>query len=86
MKKKTQKTRRSYRLLGCMTFVSLLASFLLGFFVSMDACLSALFGGATLITLGAILSFAVESAAEAERERAEAAEVASVSRKIPKRS
>ena len=86
MKKKMQKTRRSYRLLGTMTFLMVLTSVLLGYFVSVDACLSALFAGATVITLGAILSSGVESAAEIRREENEAAEVASVSRKMPKRS
>ncbi|MBP5610890.1 MAG: hypothetical protein J6X72_06090 [Clostridia bacterium] len=73
MKKKTQpKTRRSYRLIGVTTFLSLVISVLCGVFVSFDACLSAVFGGITVITLGAILSAGLESAAEIRRERNEA--------------
>lgn len=86
MKKRTQKKGRSYRLLGALTVLSVLVSLLLGLLVSEDACLSALFACATLISFGAILSYGIESAAEVRREKNEAAEVASVSRKIPKRS
>ena len=65
MKKTSQtRTRRSYRLIGGMTFLSLVISVLCGVFVSFDACLSAVFGGITVITLGAIMRAAVESAAE----------------------
>ena len=86
MKKKTQRRKRTYRLLGVVTFLSILVSVLFGFFISEDACLSALFTAATLITLGAILSSALESAAQIARERNETVEIASVSRKMPKRS
>ena len=73
MKKTSQtRTRRSYRLIGGMTFLSLVISVLCGVFVSFDACLSAVFGGITVITLGAIMRAAVESAAELRRERTEA--------------
>ena len=86
MKKRVQKRGRSYRLLGSMTVLSVLVSLLLGFLVSEDACLLTFFAGATAITFGAILSFGIESAAEIRREKTEAANVASVPRKIPKRS
>ena len=86
MKKKAQNGKGSYRLLGALTFFLALTSVLLGFFVSEDACLASLFGGVTLITLGAILSFALVSAVEIEREKSEAEKVASVSGKMPKRS
>ena len=86
MKKRVQKKGRSYRLLGVVTVLAILVSLFLGFLVSEDACLAAFFAGATAITFGAILSFGIESAAEVRRERNEAADVASVSRKIPKRS
>ena len=80
MKKTSQtRTRRSYRLIGGMTFLSLVISVLCGVFVSFDACLSAVFGGITVITLGAIMRAAVESAAELRRERTEAGGFADVS-------
>ena len=86
MKKKAQNKRGSYRLLAVLTTLLILTSVLLGFLVSEDACLASLFGGVTLITLGAILSFALVSAVEIEREKSEAEKVASVSGKMPKRS
>ena len=86
MKKKAQNKRGSYRLLGVLTVLLVLTSLLLGFLVSEDACLASLFGGATLITLGAIFSFALVNAAEIDREKSEAEKVASVSGKMPKRS
>ena len=87
MKKTTQaKGKRSYRLLTGMTFLSVVVSTLLGALVSFDACLSAVLGGITVITLAAILSLAVESAAEIRRAENEAKAITSVSRKMAKRS
>jgi len=86
--KKTMQTKgkRSYRLLVGLTFLSVLISTLCGALVSFDACLSAVLGGIIVITLSAILSLAIESAAEIRRAENEADEIASVSRKMPKRS
>ena len=85
---KHRKTNRkgSYRLLSCLTVLLIGISVALGFLVSEDACLAAFFSGATVITLGAILRFAAESAAQIEREKTEAENVASVSGKMAKRS
>lgn len=86
MKKGTQSKKRSYRLLGGMTFLSVLISVLLGVFVSGDACLSGVLGGITVVTLAAILSSAYDCATEIRREEKEAGEIVPVSRKMPKRS
>lgn len=84
MKNGTRKrARRSYRLIGFTTFLLVVITVLLGTFVSEDAGIFGLFAGATVITLGAILSFAVESAVEIRREQTEACEVAAVSLKKP---
>lgn len=86
MKIGTTNRKGSYRMLFCLTFLLIGISVLLGIFVSEDACLAALFSGATVITLGAILRFAAESAAEIERERTEGEDVAGISPKMAKRS
>ena len=86
MKNRTTNYRGSYRMLFCLTFLLIGLSVALGILVSEDACLAAFFSGVTVITLGAILRFAAESAAEIEREKTEAENVAGVHRKMPKRS
>jgi len=78
--------RGSYKTLFCLTFLLIGISVALGVLVSEDACLAAFFSGVTVITLGAILRFAAESAAEIEREKTEGESVAQVSGKMPKRS
>ena len=76
MKKATQKrAKRSYRTIGVMTVLSGVISVLFGVFVSLDACLSAVFGGVTLITLSSILSAGVECAVEIRREKTETGEI-----------
>jgi len=85
MKKQTGK-KRGYRLIGTLTVLLTLATVLLGALVSEDAGVVCLFVGTTVISLGAILFSAVESAAEYEREAAEADEVAPLPRKMAKRS
>ena len=87
MKKATKtKGKRSYRLITGTTFLAVVISALCGALGSFDACLSAVLGGITVITLGSILSLTVESAAEIRRAENEAEEISSVSRKMAKRS
>lgn len=87
MKKGTQtREKRSYRLLGGLTILSVLVSVMLGLFVSCDACLSGVLGGIVVVTLSAILSSACDCAIELRREENEARQIGEVSRKMPKRS
>lgn len=87
MKKGTPKrVKRSYRMLGGLTVLSVLVSVLLGLFVSSDACLSGVLGGIIVVTFSAILSSACDCAIELRREENEEREIGAVSRKMPKRS
>ena len=86
MKNRTTNRRGSYRTLFCLTFLLIGLSVILGILVSEDACLAAFFSGVTVITLGSILRFAAESAAEIEREKTEGEDVAGISPKMAKRS